>query len=280
VKRLLSFLLLVLFPLSIQDVLPAYGASKSKKSSSKSVRKKARRKARTQKIGKIILGHKTIYRAAKEGARRGPSTKLDEIDILTSIFRKYKYDRRLRRGRKKIVITGHNFAKGYRRAKPFLGVKQKEKKTKVLYKNFRAIELYYANKRHQLRIRLKRAFAQEIPHTFGAKIDLRKNIRAVIRSNREETITEIVFANTKMATFRPPGIAFFIPEVSVQLVSLIEKGDALFGYVIGHPVGKPKKFVAVRLNLTTCAKNSIKTYKLTAKEYRKKLANVNYIGFL
>jgi len=39
--------------------------------------------------------------------------------------------------------------------------------------------------------------------------------------------------------------------------------------------------MAVRLNLTSCAaKNSIKTYKLTAKEYCKKLANVNFIGFL
>ncbi|MFC1586569.1 hypothetical protein ACFL5V_13560, partial [Fibrobacterota bacterium] len=127
---------------------------------------------------------------------------------------------------------------------------------------------------------LVREYTQEIPHTFGASIRLDKLIHGSLRSDDKGLVTEVIFQSDQSVHFSPPGFVFFVPKMFVRIASVRREKGELFGYVIGRPMNMPSKFCAVRYNLTTCAKTSIKNYNLSPKEYARKLKNVNYFGFV
>jgi hypothetical protein len=294
--RILIFSLAVLLFVSTVPVDRAFCATKKKqyskrkkKSSRKRKRSRARPKARKKPKSKdIVLSTNTIYRHAKRVALSGVSTKIPQIDILRVLFYKYREDPRIVKQRQRMVVTGYHFGKAYVRAERiFKGPKKSGKVFKsakqparIRYKNFKSIILFRRKRTCRIAIHLKKSYTQELPHTFGAKIGLKKDMLGILRSNKSGLVTEVVFDNNKSVLFQPPGIAFFVPEVWVKIATVSEIKGEIFGYVIGRPKNDPKKYVAIRYNLTTCAKTSIKTYKLSPREFRKKRKNVNYFGFL
>ena len=224
---------------------------------------------------------------ARRVATRKPRTRIPQIDILNSLFFLYKDDPRLIRGNRRIYITGYHFSRGYSRAKRLFGksrdkgiFQSRKRPPNIKYMNFRSITLFSRKKRCRMAVTLRKGYTQELPHTFGSKIIMRKSFAGTIRANPTGLATDVVFDSDRSVRFKPPGIAFFVPEIRVKIAGIAHHKGEIFGYVIGRPVKSPKKYVAVRYNLSTCAKGSIKTYKLSRREYRRKIANPAYFGFL
>ncbi|MFP4522003.1 MAG: hypothetical protein ACLFQK_07655 [Fibrobacterota bacterium] len=235
----------------------------------------------------IVLASSTIYGQAVKASRSKYVTKLPQLDIIESLYKRYRNDPRMVSGGDNIIIKGYYFSRAFGKAGHLFKKDEKEKMLKsrirppeIKYSFFEAVRLSSYSGKRALSITLKKAYIQEIPYTFGAKFALQKNIKGTIRSGKKENITEVVFYSTEYVKFDPPGIAFFVPDIDVKLVSFVRKNGNTFGFVTGRRSGNRKKFVSVCYNLSTCAKSSMKTYNLTYSQYRKKLNNADYFGFV
>lgn len=251
-------------------------------------RAKSARPPRAVVPREVMLGSDAIYSQARAVAQSGVYSRILQIDLLQALFQHYHDDPRLVQQRREIVIQGTEFAQAYRRAErlfarlegsgtPF--IQPAVPPPEIQYNNFRSLILYACKERTCLSILLDRGYVQEIPYTFGARISLRQDIRAEVRTDDAGTITEAIFENDRAVMFLPPGIAFFVPDVYVRIASVVREEDEVYGYVIGRPRDAPRRHVAIRYNLSTCAKSSIKTFDLTLGDYKRKLRNVDYYDF-
>ncbi|OGJ89675.1 MAG: hypothetical protein A2350_21405 [Candidatus Raymondbacteria bacterium RifOxyB12_full_50_8] len=270
----LLVLTLILNPFTVPDLFGARKNAPRKKSVSAPKKKD------------IVLSDNTIYWVAKDVVGSGVYTRIHQIDLLTGLFYRYQTDPRLLDQGLKIIITGPMFSQGYNKAKTLFGDEEKQKifesakkAPTIEYANFNVIRLFYLKRSHRLDLALKKAYTQEIPYTFGAKVTLQQTIRGTLRTNQAHSVAEIIFDSHKQVLFSPPDIAFFIPDIMVKIVSIRKIGNELIGYVIGYAKSSPKRMVAVSYNLSSCAKSSISTNNLTPAEFKKKAADVDYFGF-
>ncbi len=238
------------------------------------------------------INEKELFGLASEVARSGVYSKMPQIDILRRMF--YKYRKRLNKGNT-YFITGDDFNRAYTRTIPRFTrlkddllddelIKGTVKVPKIKYNNFRKINLDKNGNNYNISLDLKKTYTQELPFTWGAKVLFNKGQNGKIRSSGD-SIMEIIFPQNIRPEFYSPPIAFFIPDVKIHITSLrIVKGE-VFGYVIGTNLSDKRNFngkpvYAIEFNLSTCAKNSIRKFKLSPKELKKKLENPRYFGFI
>lgn len=229
----------------------------------------------------IILSPESIFRFGKEASVKKCRSRLPQIDVLTTIFHRFRNDSDLVKARKRLIIRGEDFSRAFSQIEPlFLSSSENSKEgvfqsqlppPEIKYKNFKNIILYCRDNRYRISIELNEAYTQELPYTFGAKIRLSKIFEGTLRSNREDTITDIVFDDDESVFFIAPGIAFFIPDVYSRIARITLEAGQIFGSVIGRPKSAPNRCVAVKYNLSTCAKSSIKTEEITPDDFSKKL---------
>ena len=271
-------------------------AAKTKKTPAKPVKPKAKTKTTRQKAASlvkrlspdVILSSGAILVSAKQAADNPSHTRLPQIDILRMLFFSHRDDKAFLNGSQRFHITGPNFAAAYTNVKRrFEGDEEadpvlKSKKTppRIEYSNFKDIVLSNRPTGSRLDINLTEPYTQEIPYTFGAKIAFKRStLGGFIRAGRNGRVTEILFDDHFTLIFFPPSIAFFMADIYVKLAAIVEEKGTIYGYVIGRPVNAPDRFMAVRYNLTTCAKTSIKTYSISPTVFKKKLRNIEDYSF-
>lgn len=283
-------ILLLLFAL-----LPTEGAIRkapakktAKVSTSKKKKTKAKPKPKPVIPRDLVLSKSAIFRNAQLAASNTARTKLPQIDILNLLYLTYKDDDRLVKNRSRIHITGENFGKAYSAGKRLfekpasqsMAIQPAVKAPEIEYTNFQDIILSHVKGVSRLDIKMTKPYVQELPYTFGAKISIRSSaFGGRMRRGTQGKITEIIFDDHRAMIFKPPGIAFFLPDIYVKIASIVETKGETFGYVIGRPVNATDRFYAVRYNLTTCAKSSIKTYTLSPGQFKAKFANADFFGF-
>jgi hypothetical protein len=277
--KILVFLICVSPFLELDKSAPYAKKSYSKKKTYKSKKKKSNRN--------FVISQNYIYSRGKKVYDSGNYTRIFQVDLISALFHQYKYDERIIKYSKRGVISGSNFGGAYKRMDLLLSKNQKgkyiesaKKPPSIKYKNFRSIILYQSSNKHRISINLKKSYTQEIPHTFGAKIWLKKNIRGTVRSTATGAITEVVFDKINAVFFMPPTIAFFLPDIHVKIASVVKSPTGIKGYVIGRVKGSKKKYMAIAYNLSTCDKTSIKSYKMSKWQYARKLNNMEYFDFI
>lgn len=236
----------------------------------------------------IRLDSSAVLRFAKETADRGIMTRLPQIDILNAVFQHYRSDSGMASGLTRVVLSGECFGNVYVSLEKIFKlphseknevIRSKERPPEIKYSNFHDIILFCRENIHRIDINLERAYAQELPYTFGATIGLSKNIHGTVRSGKRGDVTEVVFDDDQSVLFKPPGIAFFIPDIYTRIARIENRKGEIYGFVIGRPKSAPHRFMTVRYNLTTCAKGSIRTSELSPDDYRRKLADVDFPVF-
>jgi hypothetical protein len=233
----------------------------------------------------IILTPEQIFRFGKEAASAGARSRMPQIDILNAVYLKYREDPELLAGRKRIIIQGEEFRRAFVQIEPLFEAGNRAGKNDVFqskirppeirYRNFRNIILFHDYGRHRISIELNEAYTQELPYTFGARIKLAQTIEGTLRSDDKTKVTEVVFDSDRSVFFQAPGIAFFVPDVYTRIARITVEDGEMFGYVIGRPESDMRRHVAIRYNLSTCAKSSIKSDEMSPEEYSRKLSRVN-----
>ncbi|MBL8026765.1 MAG: hypothetical protein JNL74_10165 [Fibrobacteres bacterium] len=217
-----------------------------------------------------------IVSFGKKAAAATVKTRMPQIDILHAILQAYRGDAELLGGKKELRISGSNFARAFPKVEKMFdaGVKEDDSFLKssmeapeILYSNFRAISLSGKGGKLRIKVELTESYEQELPYTFGAKIQMEKVFTGTVKTSSNGARTDIIFDDVNHVFFKAPGIAFFIPDVFTKAASISIEDGAIIGYVIGNPKSAKDRNVSVCYNLTTCSKKSIKSREIAPDTY-------------
>ncbi|MFH1759590.1 MAG: PilZ domain-containing protein [bacterium] len=219
----------------------------------------------------IYLKNHDIEKAGIKKAKSGIYTKIPIIDVLQGIFDKYGEEKNVKNGAR-VIIDPDMFTQAYPNVQDYFSPTQKEKDNiadlmQQVSDHFECVSLNYFKENHFLNLELQKPYAQKIPYTWGAVIEFnRPRIQAIIRYINKSCY-EIVLENDNDVVFKPPRLAFFLPDINVKYMATIAEDQDIFGYIMGTISKDRGKWYAYKFNLTTCSKTSIKSCSLTREEF-------------